>query len=344
MRGVRQQLFACLTCPGVPNAVCAGCSIACHADHQLVELFTRRNFTCDCGTVTMDDPIVDDLADPHHQRCEIDGRAGAPRNEGNVYDHNHAGRFCVCDGLYDPGTEDDEMVQCIQCEDWFHQACLTGTRAGDEGATLAPDDWETLVCERCATRTPLSAFLHRYAGSQHSGVVVLDTNGQPVGLLPTGAAADAPAPASEENGDTKPDVKAEDGSAATDAAPAASISEREQRSIKRKDGDDAERSSKRVKLEGDDSATLPSTSQLGEASTSASQATTAVASSQSTAIAGSSSSSASKTACMAPPPREGNAYPLTRPQRGHVFLQEGWRERWCRCSEVRARDRLVDSA
>ena len=59
---MRQTLFACLTCSPppasaaqvyTPAGICYACSIACHGDHDLVELFSRRNFVCDCGTTRM---------------------------------------------------------------------------------------------------------------------------------------------------------------------------------------------------------------------------------------------------------------------------------------------------
>lgn len=51
----RQALYACITCsvPNAPNfspaGVCLACSYACHNDHTLVELYTKRSFRCDCG-------------------------------------------------------------------------------------------------------------------------------------------------------------------------------------------------------------------------------------------------------------------------------------------------------
>lgn len=51
----RQPLYACLTCtqPKSPDfepaGVCLACSYHCHEGHELVELYTKRNFRCDCG-------------------------------------------------------------------------------------------------------------------------------------------------------------------------------------------------------------------------------------------------------------------------------------------------------
>ncbi|XP_073205611.1 putative E3 ubiquitin-protein ligase UBR7 isoform X2 [Lepidochelys kempii] len=48
----RQALYACSTCtpPGEePAGICLACSYECHGTHKLFELYTKRNFRCDCG-------------------------------------------------------------------------------------------------------------------------------------------------------------------------------------------------------------------------------------------------------------------------------------------------------
>lgn len=68
----RSQLYSCLTCLNY-SAVCAACSIACHGEHHLVELFNRRHFRCDCGTERMGAGSC----------CSISPRDDAPRNAEN---------------------------------------------------------------------------------------------------------------------------------------------------------------------------------------------------------------------------------------------------------------------
>lgn len=45
-------------------------------------------------------------------------------NSENVYSQNHDGVYCICHRPYpDPDNSDkeqDEMIQCCSCEDWFH--------------------------------------------------------------------------------------------------------------------------------------------------------------------------------------------------------------------------------
>ncbi len=62
----RQPLYACLTCcTNIPEdetsknlskkaGVCLACSYHCHESHELVELYTKRNFRCDCGNSKID--------------------------------------------------------------------------------------------------------------------------------------------------------------------------------------------------------------------------------------------------------------------------------------------------
>ena len=48
-----QAVYACLTCTPASGAETAGfcysCSITCHTDHDVKELWKKRNFKCDCG-------------------------------------------------------------------------------------------------------------------------------------------------------------------------------------------------------------------------------------------------------------------------------------------------------
>lgn len=48
----RQALYSCKTCfekSGVKAGICLACSLKCHDGHDLFELYTKRNFRCDCG-------------------------------------------------------------------------------------------------------------------------------------------------------------------------------------------------------------------------------------------------------------------------------------------------------
>jgi E3 ubiquitin-protein ligase UBR7 len=90
MGPIRQSVYACLTCsPKEPRGLCYACSIACHADHQLVELFYRRRFICDCGHGLMPHPCQ-----LTHTATSDEGNAVTVDGPRNGYDHNYLGRFC----------------------------------------------------------------------------------------------------------------------------------------------------------------------------------------------------------------------------------------------------------
>lgn len=46
-----QRAYVCKTCITTePTLICYSCSIACHGDHEIVELWFKRNVRCDCCT------------------------------------------------------------------------------------------------------------------------------------------------------------------------------------------------------------------------------------------------------------------------------------------------------
>ena len=47
---------------GVKAGICLACSLKCHDGHDLFELYTKRNFRCDCG-------LKDKFPDT---KCELD--------------------------------------------------------------------------------------------------------------------------------------------------------------------------------------------------------------------------------------------------------------------------------
>ncbi|KAF9572120.1 hypothetical protein EC968_010206 [Mortierella alpina] len=144
---IRQPVYSCLTCnpnPSEEAGFCYSCSISCHGDHNLVELFTKRSFRCDCGTAKFKDTP-----------CKLDAKPAGATNELNQYNHNYLGRFCWCDIQYDPAKEESTMLQCVVCEDWFHDTCI--------GITPHNDDFDDFICRTC---TRAHSFLRRYA--QHS--------------------------------------------------------------------------------------------------------------------------------------------------------------------------------
>ena len=109
------------------------CSLKCHEDHEVYELYTKRNFRCDCG-----DPVRfpgrECLLEPGLDR----------KNETNSYNQNFEGKYCTCHRPYpDPeDTIEDSMIQCVSCEDWFHGRHLVGHVPDDE-------DYSEMICQQC---------------------------------------------------------------------------------------------------------------------------------------------------------------------------------------------------
>ena len=81
---------------------------------QVIELWTRRHFRCDCGNSKYGEGI-----------CKLQANKDIQNTE-NVYNQNYRGLYCTCHRAYpDPEGEDlGEMLQCCICEDWFHECHL----------------------------------------------------------------------------------------------------------------------------------------------------------------------------------------------------------------------------
>ena len=142
----RQALYACYTCctsEDPPAGVCLACSLECHNGHDLYELYTKRNFRCDCGN------------EKFSMKCKLESEKD-PDNGENVYSQNFRGLYCTCHRPY-PDEEDDvedEMIQCVVCEDWFHSRHL--------GETSVPSnmDFAEMICLECTKRCN---FLLKYS-------------------------------------------------------------------------------------------------------------------------------------------------------------------------------------
>ncbi|XP_063699148.1 putative E3 ubiquitin-protein ligase UBR7 [Culicoides brevitarsis] len=143
----RQALYSCLTCvkdskedPEKRAGMCLACSLACHEGHDLVELYTKRNFRCDCGGAKM-----------KAVRCMLEPiKFGI--NEDNKYNQNFSGVYCTCKRPY-PDPEDnvvDEMIQCVVCEDWYHGRHLN---------TPVIKDFNEMICGGCVDE---HSFLKSY--------------------------------------------------------------------------------------------------------------------------------------------------------------------------------------
>ncbi|KAF9418379.1 hypothetical protein HW555_004809 [Spodoptera exigua] len=146
----RQALYACLTCcteaktdPTKRAGVCLACSLNCHENHELIELYTKRNFKCDCGNPKFNSHPCQFTPD----KTDL--------NEENIYNQNFSGLYCTCQRPYpDPeATTEDDMIQCIICEDWLHSSHL-------EAVVPANDQYAEMICKSCMEK---NEFLHDYS-------------------------------------------------------------------------------------------------------------------------------------------------------------------------------------
>ncbi|XP_015585844.1 putative E3 ubiquitin-protein ligase UBR7 [Cephus cinctus] len=143
---IRQALYACKTCcpQKTRAAVCLACSFHCHEGHELIELYTKRHFRCDCGNSKFGD-----------KKCSLDPAKPAANDE-NKYNQNFDGVYCTCSRPY-PDPEDvnnDEMLQCVLCEDWYHSKHLGCTEIPDS------DSYGEVICAGCMKK---HSFLWHYA-------------------------------------------------------------------------------------------------------------------------------------------------------------------------------------
>ncbi|KAJ2156199.1 hypothetical protein GGF46_005350 [Coemansia sp. RSA 552] len=157
---VSQPLYACLTCtrppaqhrqpaadgrdeePTEPAGMCYSCSIECHPGHDVIELFTKRRFRCDCGTRR----LLPGAGGGGNGNgcCQLKKTRSALADSGNsrnAYNHNFWGFYCRCDRFYDPAHESGLMIQCYICNDWFHDACI--------GAVPDEARYSDYICRGC---------------------------------------------------------------------------------------------------------------------------------------------------------------------------------------------------
>lgn len=167
---VRQDVYTCRTCTpgfaaqeaaakvGVNGLVgltsvekiagfCRGCRTECHSrpECDVIDIYSKRGFRCDCGNNRM------------NNTCNLHKNKPAPAQKNkDIYNHNFVGKYCRCDkGCDGPG----EMMQCVVCEDWFHESCLRMPN----GLNPADCDLENIkfefLCRGCAKKLP---FLEDY--------------------------------------------------------------------------------------------------------------------------------------------------------------------------------------
>lgn len=76
-------------------------------------------------------------------------------NNENIYNQNFSGLYCTCQKPYpDPeATFEDDMIQCLICEDWLHASHL-------DAVVPANDHYSEMICKACMNKND---FLHDYS-------------------------------------------------------------------------------------------------------------------------------------------------------------------------------------
>jgi len=147
---ISQPVYACVTCTDKNNNMngevfgfCFGCSMSCHLDHEIYELFHKRNFRCDCAT-----PKSVHL-------CTLNPKLDTV-NALNQYNHNFRGLYCWCSTPYDHNSN-VVMIQCYMCQDWFHDTCILK----DFPHNTIPEEPDTdFICKDCISK--YQSFLGKY--------------------------------------------------------------------------------------------------------------------------------------------------------------------------------------
>lgn len=163
----RQALYACVTCrpnpkdPSTRAGVCLACSYHCHDGHELVELYTKRDFRCDCGNLKFHGEVAEGGGDANRKLSVCQLLPDEKReNTENTYNQNYDGVYCTCGKPYpDPDdTVEDDMIQCVVCEDWYHSRHLRISENFNGGKF--PEDYHEMICQLCSAANP---FLASYA-------------------------------------------------------------------------------------------------------------------------------------------------------------------------------------
>lgn len=141
------NVYACLTCKLKENhqvGVCLACSLKCHLDHEIVELFDKRHFRCDCCTL-------------EKTKCDLHDKVNEKNNE-NEYNHNFDGLFCWCNKPY---KIEDIMIQCNICKDWYHLECIKEKYNYDIPLDDDDNDNDQITdysCRTCMEKYPFLKF------------------------------------------------------------------------------------------------------------------------------------------------------------------------------------------
>ena len=118
--------------------------LTCHQGHDIIELYDKANHKCDCGNSRM--PLG----------CQIPITSGLDKdfsNEKNVYNDTFFDIYCHCKKPYSEKVSHKFMIQCFNCEDWFHNTHLLPPILTKN----IPEEY-ILICRKCAATVNLVAY------------------------------------------------------------------------------------------------------------------------------------------------------------------------------------------
>ncbi|PPQ88175.1 hypothetical protein CVT25_005140 [Psilocybe cyanescens] len=140
----RQAVYLCTTCPEA-RGLCAACSVACHTDHEQVELYDWFHESC----------------------CNLRERPGSRANSPEVQaDHSVPEQ-----PLVDQSIRDQQSGNEIGGD-----AASETSSSGLPPPLITGDEYESFVCGACVSRNPT---LKRWAGTCGAMMVVRDTPSDP---------------------------------------------------------------------------------------------------------------------------------------------------------------------
>lgn len=148
----------------------------CHLEHDVIELFDKRHFRCDCpaecGTLLYRTFASTNTAQDA-TKCQLHETV-VDQNTENAYNHNFDGLYCWCRKPYDHDS-DDVMIQCVLCQDWFHDTCIQKVKDApilhplivlqNYKATVPASKKNDFICLDCTEKYP---FLGHYLSNEQS--------------------------------------------------------------------------------------------------------------------------------------------------------------------------------
>ncbi|OQS05641.1 beta-glucan synthesis-associated protein [Thraustotheca clavata] len=146
---------------------------------------TITNNICDSFTKYMEIDYIRKIPPILDGSCSLYEGKDA-KNEENIYSQNFQGVYCTCHRPYpDPErTEPEVMIQCVVCEDWFHEEHLFA-----DGVPKVPEGgFDECICHNCMKK---HTFLYHYVNLPSPAVEGGNLQEEMTCQLPTSAATGA---------------------------------------------------------------------------------------------------------------------------------------------------------